>query len=82
MKYIFNLLRHYNLNSFYDNILLIEFCGLLLPSTFYVDLVNIIQTPILWSHGLVDKTVLFEAGQAAPPFLQKIGVGCEFKVKF
>ncbi|GAU14678.1 hypothetical protein TSUD_203270 [Trifolium subterraneum] len=37
------------------------------------------QTPILWSHGLVDKTVLFEAGQAAPPFLQKIGVGCEFK---
>ncbi|KAI5414508.1 probable carboxylesterase SOBER1-like [Lathyrus oleraceus] len=37
------------------------------------------QTPILWSHGLVDKTVLFEAGQAGPPFLEKIGVSCEFK---
>ncbi|XP_027331792.1 probable carboxylesterase SOBER1-like isoform X2 [Abrus precatorius] len=37
------------------------------------------QTPILWSHGLVDRTVLFEAGQAGPPFLEKIGVGCEFK---
>jgi len=43
---------------------------------------NVIQTPILWSHGLADKTVLFEAGQAAPPFLEKIGVSCEFKVKF
>lgn len=37
------------------------------------------QTPILWSHGLDDRTVLFEAGQAGPPFLEKIGVRCEFK---
>ncbi|MED6118614.1 hypothetical protein PIB30_004218 [Stylosanthes scabra] len=37
------------------------------------------RTPILWSHGIVDRTVLFEAGQAGPPFLEKIGVGCEFK---
>ena len=38
------------------------------------------QTPILWSHGIDDKTVLFEAGQAALPFLQQAGVTCEFKV--
>jgi hypothetical protein len=38
------------------------------------------QTPILWSHGIADRTVLFEAGQAGPPFLQKAGVTCEFKV--
>ncbi|KAL2339239.1 hypothetical protein Fmac_013685 [Flemingia macrophylla] len=37
------------------------------------------QTPILWSHGLIDRTVLFEAGQAGPPFLEKLGVRCEFK---
>ena len=41
-----------------------------------------LQTPILWSHGLADRTVLFEAGQAGPPFLEKIGVSCEFKVKY
>ncbi|CAH2078274.1 unnamed protein product [Thlaspi arvense] len=39
----------------------------------------IVQTPILWSHGIDDKTVLFEAGQAALPFLQQAGVTCEFK---
>ncbi|CAH8359586.1 unnamed protein product [Eruca vesicaria subsp. sativa] len=39
-----------------------------------------IKTPILWSHGIDDKTVLFEAGQAALPFLQQAGVTCEFKV--
>ena len=39
-----------------------------------------VQTPILWSHGMADKTVLFEAGQAGPPFLEKVGVSCEFKV--
>ncbi|XP_061340803.1 probable carboxylesterase SOBER1-like [Gastrolobium bilobum] len=37
------------------------------------------RTPILWSHGMVDSTVLFKAGQAGPPFLEKIGVSCEFK---
>jgi len=29
---------------------------------------------------MVDRTVLFEAGHAGPPFLEKNGVGCEFKV--
>ncbi|KAK3143417.1 hypothetical protein QOZ80_4AG0300040 [Eleusine coracana subsp. coracana] len=37
------------------------------------------KTPILWSHGMADRTVLFEAGQAGPPFLQSVGVSCEFK---
>ncbi|CAN8231013.1 unnamed protein product [Cochlearia groenlandica] len=37
------------------------------------------KTPILWSHGIDDKTVLFEAGQAALPFLQEAGVTCELK---
>ncbi|XP_076924927.1 putative carboxylesterase SOBER1-like [Bidens hawaiensis] len=36
-------------------------------------------TPILWSHGTADGTVLFEAGQAGPPLLQRLGVNCEFK---
>lgn len=39
-----------------------------------------LQTPILWSHGLSDRTVLFEAGQAGPPFLEKAEMSCEFKV--
>ncbi|KAJ0791620.1 putative lysophospholipase [Helianthus annuus] len=38
------------------------------------------RTPILWSHGTADGTVLFEAGQAGPPFLQQLGMNCEFKV--
>ncbi|KAL9306599.1 putative carboxylesterase SOBER1-like protein [Arabidopsis thaliana] len=38
------------------------------------------QTSILWSHGIDDKTVLFEAGQAALPFLQQAGLTCEFKI--
>ncbi|PSS24792.1 Carboxylesterase SOBER1-like [Actinidia chinensis var. chinensis] len=37
------------------------------------------KTPILWSHGIVDRTVLFEAGQAGPPFLEQAGLSCEFK---
>ncbi|XP_078154744.1 uncharacterized protein LOC144550630 [Carex rostrata] len=37
------------------------------------------KTPILWSHGMADTTVLFEAGQAGPPFLQQVGMTCEFK---
>ncbi|PON91330.1 Phospholipase/carboxylesterase/thioesterase [Trema orientale] len=37
------------------------------------------RTPVLWSHGVDDRTVLFEAGQAGPPFLEKAGVSCEFK---
>ncbi|KAI3682857.1 hypothetical protein L1987_83181 [Smallanthus sonchifolius] len=37
------------------------------------------RTPILWSHGTADGTVLIEAGQAGPPFLQRLGVNCEFK---
>nr|XP_043610922.1 probable carboxylesterase SOBER1-like [Erigeron canadensis] len=37
------------------------------------------RTPILWSHGMADGTVLFEAGQAGPPFLKHIGTDCEFK---
>ncbi|KAM7270030.1 hypothetical protein ACFE04_029244 [Oxalis oulophora] len=40
---------------------------------------NALKTPILWSHGVADRTVLFEAGQAGPPFLQQAGVSCEFK---
>ncbi|XP_068645050.1 probable carboxylesterase SOBER1-like isoform X2 [Aristolochia californica] len=38
------------------------------------------KTPILWSHGMADRTVLFEAGQAGPPFLQQAGMTCEFKI--
>ncbi|KAK7840053.1 putative carboxylesterase sober1-like [Quercus suber] len=37
------------------------------------------MTPILWSHGMADRTVLFETGQAGPPFLVGVGVSCEFK---
>ncbi|XP_022877935.1 probable carboxylesterase SOBER1-like isoform X2 [Olea europaea var. sylvestris] len=37
------------------------------------------KTPILWSHGMADRTVLFEAGQAGPPFIEKSGLSCEFK---
>ncbi|KAL9146750.1 hypothetical protein ABFS82_13G130800 [Erythranthe guttata] len=37
------------------------------------------KTPFLWYHGMADRTVLFEAGQAGPPFLEKAGVKCEFK---
>lgn len=37
------------------------------------------KTPILWSHGIADRTVLFEAGQAGPPFLEQAGMSCEFK---
>lgn len=37
------------------------------------------KTPFLWSHGIADRTVLFEAGQAGPTFLQSAGVNCEFK---
>ncbi|XP_038880927.1 carboxylesterase SOBER1-like [Benincasa hispida] len=37
------------------------------------------RTPILWSHGIDDRTVLFEAGQAGLPFLEKAGLSCEFK---
>nr|GLL28736.1 probable carboxylesterase Os04g0669500 [Ipomoea trifida]GMD08936.1 probable carboxylesterase SOBER1-like [Ipomoea batatas]GMD10147.1 probable carboxylesterase SOBER1-like [Ipomoea batatas]GMD11356.1 probable carboxylesterase SOBER1-like [Ipomoea batatas] len=37
------------------------------------------MTPILWSHGMADTTVLFEAGQAGPPFLERAGMSCEFK---
>ncbi|KAI5330802.1 PREDICTED: carboxylesterase [Prunus dulcis] len=37
------------------------------------------RTPILWSHGIADRTVFLEAGQAGPPFLERAGVNCEFK---
>ncbi|XXG44765.1 hypothetical protein AAC387_Pa02g0029 [Persea americana] len=37
------------------------------------------KTPILWSHGIADRTVLFGAGQAGPPFLEQAGMSCEFK---
>ncbi|KAK9084729.1 hypothetical protein Sjap_025140 [Stephania japonica] len=37
------------------------------------------RTPMLWSHGVADQIVLFEAGQAGPPFLQQLGMSCEFK---
>uniref|UniRef100_A0A7N0UIX5 Phospholipase/carboxylesterase/thioesterase domain-containing protein n=1 Tax=Kalanchoe fedtschenkoi TaxID=63787 RepID=A0A7N0UIX5_KALFE len=37
------------------------------------------KTPLLWSHGIADQTVLFEAGQAGPPYLEKLGISCEFK---
>lgn len=37
------------------------------------------KTPILWSHGMDDRTVLFEAGQTGPPFLEQAGISCEFK---
>jgi len=29
---------------------------------------------------MADATVLFEAGQAGPTFLEQAGIGCEFKV--
>uniref|UniRef100_A0A7N2L442 Uncharacterized protein n=1 Tax=Quercus lobata TaxID=97700 RepID=A0A7N2L442_QUELO len=35
-----------------------------------------VQTPILWSHGMADRIVLFDAGQAGPPFLVEVGVSC------
>uniref|UniRef100_A0A2P2QQ93 Acyl-protein thioesterase 1 n=1 Tax=Rhizophora mucronata TaxID=61149 RepID=A0A2P2QQ93_RHIMU len=37
------------------------------------------KTPILWLHGMADRTVMFEAGQAGPSFLERAGVSCEFK---
>ncbi|KAI0502606.1 hypothetical protein KFK09_017561 [Dendrobium nobile] len=37
------------------------------------------KTPMLWSHGMADPTVLFEAGQAGPPFMEDIGMQCEFQ---
>ncbi|KAL5700104.1 lysophospholipase [Ranunculus cassubicifolius] len=37
------------------------------------------KTPFLWNHGIADPTVLFEAGQAGPPFLEQVGASCEFK---
>lgn len=40
-----------------------------------------VQTPILWCHGMADMKVLFEAGQEGPPFLQRAGINCEFKVQ-
>ncbi|KAL3519392.1 hypothetical protein ACH5RR_017541 [Cinchona calisaya] len=36
-------------------------------------------TPILWAHGMDDRTVLSEAGQLGPSFLEQAGVSCEFK---
>ncbi|XP_078434999.1 acyl thioesterase-like protein [Wolffia australiana] len=38
-----------------------------------------LQTPLLWLHGIDDTTVLCSAGQAGPPFLQQAGMKCEFK---
>ncbi|KAJ0017488.1 hypothetical protein Pint_09713 [Pistacia integerrima] len=38
-----------------------------------------VSTPILWSHGTADRTVLFVAGQAGPPLLEQAGISCEFK---
>lgn len=40
----------------------------------------ILQTPILWFHGMVDEVVLFDARKAAPSFLEQAGMQCEFKV--
>ncbi|EPS62356.1 hypothetical protein M569_12435, partial [Genlisea aurea] len=37
------------------------------------------KTPILWFHGMDDGTVLFEAGQVAPPFLEKASMNFRFK---
>lgn len=37
------------------------------------------KTPIMWSHGMADPTVLFESGQAGPPFLEEFGIQCNFK---
>ncbi|VYS46512.1 unnamed protein product [Arabidopsis thaliana] len=37
------------------------------------------HTPVLWPHGIDEKAVLFEAGQAALPFLQQAGLTYEFK---
>ncbi|XP_077217342.1 putative carboxylesterase SOBER1-like [Tasmannia lanceolata] len=37
------------------------------------------KTHILWSHGIADRTVLFGAGQAGPPFLEQSGISCQFK---
>jgi lysophospholipase-2 len=37
------------------------------------------KTPVLWLHGMADRMVLFETGQAGPPFLAQAGLSCEFK---
>lgn len=37
------------------------------------------KTPILWSHGIDDRIVLFESGQAAVSFLKQIDMNCELK---
>ncbi|XP_042420635.1 carboxylesterase SOBER1-like isoform X1 [Zingiber officinale] len=37
------------------------------------------KTPMLWFHGMVDEVVLFDAGKAAPSFLEQAGIQCEFK---
>ncbi|XP_078431181.1 putative carboxylesterase Os04g0669500 [Wolffia australiana] len=37
------------------------------------------KTPLLWLHGIDDRTVLFSAGQVGPPFLEQAGMKCEFK---
>jgi hypothetical protein len=41
---------------------------------------NLAEIYSLWSHGVADRVVLFEAGQAGPPFLQSAGMSCEFMV--
>lgn len=38
------------------------------------------DTPILWLHGMADRTVPFESGEAGLHFLEQAGICCEFKV--
>ena len=41
---------------------------------------ELLQTPLLWLHGMDDRIVLFSAGQDGPPFLEQAGMRCQFKV--
>lgn len=53
--------------------------GAITPSWFDIHEIPVTTTPILWLHGMADRTVLFETGQAGQHFLEQAGVSCEFK---
>ncbi|KAJ6367388.1 hypothetical protein OIU78_000029 [Salix suchowensis] len=43
---------------------------------------NVKGTPIPWLHGMADRTVLFEAGQTEPHFLEQAGISSGFKMLY
>ncbi|KAL0012202.1 hypothetical protein SO802_007310 [Lithocarpus litseifolius] len=53
--------------------------GAVMPSWVDIHQLPVTAAPILWSPGMADRTVLFEAGHAGPHFLVEVGVSCEFK---